>query len=72
MTGREQRQVRNDTIEEMCEWLESCISKVDPESDVHTACGAMVKAMRAKKISEPGQDFSDPSYPGETRYPVKK
>jgi hypothetical protein len=43
------RQVRDETIDEMCDWLGSCIEGVDHDSEVYKACAAMVKAMRGKK-----------------------
>jgi len=46
--------VRNQTIDELCTWLHSCIAQVDPNSEVYKACTAMVNAMAAKKSPETG------------------
>jgi len=43
------RQVRNETIDELCDWLASCIESVDHDTEVYRACSAMVAAMRGKK-----------------------
>jgi hypothetical protein len=42
-------QVRNETIDEMCDWLESCIKHVDINTEVYKTAAAMVSAMRGKK-----------------------
>jgi hypothetical protein len=72
MTGKEQRQVRNATIDEMCDWLMSCVQHVDQETEVYKACFSMVTAMRKKKAVDPAPDTADTSYPDETHYPIKK
>jgi hypothetical protein len=46
-------EVRNQAIDEMCDWLESCLQQVDHGSEVFKACTAMVRAMRGKKTVEP-------------------
>lgn len=52
MTPGEKRQIRNETIDELCDWLVSCIEHVDHSSEVYRACLAMVTAMRGKKTSD--------------------
>lgn len=49
MTSEERQQVRNETIDELCDWLHSCLEQVDKGSEVFKACTAMVNAMRGKK-----------------------
>ena len=49
MTPEEKKQVRNETIDELCSWLESCISQVDHNTETFKACTAMANAMRGKK-----------------------
>ena len=49
MTPDEKTQVRNEAIDELCDWLASCIEAVDHSSEVYKACTAMVAAMRGKK-----------------------
>jgi hypothetical protein len=49
MTPEEKNQVRNETIDELCTWLRSCIEHVDHDSEVYKACHAMVNAMQGKK-----------------------
>jgi hypothetical protein len=50
MTTEEiKKQARNETIDELCVWLTSCIEHVDHTTDVYKACNAMVTAMRGKK-----------------------
>lgn len=49
MTPEERRQARNETIDELCDWLQSCVEAVDHGSEVYKACTAMVSAMRGKK-----------------------
>jgi hypothetical protein len=49
MTPEEKKQVRNETIDELCNWLESCIASVDHNSETYKACTAMSNAMRGKK-----------------------
>ena len=46
------QQVRNETIDELCQWLHSCLAQVDPNSEVYKACTAMVNAMAGKKTSD--------------------
>jgi hypothetical protein len=41
--------IRNETIDELCAWLHSCIEHVDHETEVFKACTAMVNAMQGKK-----------------------
>jgi hypothetical protein len=43
------KRVRNETIDELCDWLASCIQHVDRDTEVYKACDAMVHAMRGKK-----------------------
>jgi hypothetical protein len=49
VTAEERKQVRDETIDELCGWLASCIEHVDHGSEVYKACNAMVAAMRGKK-----------------------
>ena len=49
MTPEEKRAVRNETIDELCDWLHSCIEQVSHDTEVYKACSAMVNAMRGKK-----------------------
>jgi hypothetical protein len=42
-------EIRNQTIDELCDWLESCIEHVDHDTEVYKACASMVGAMRGKK-----------------------
>jgi hypothetical protein len=44
--------IRNETIDELCDWLDSCIEAVEHNSEVYKACTAMVKAMRGKKTPD--------------------
>ena len=44
--------VRNETIDELCTWLHSCLAQVDPNSEVYKACTSMVNAMAGKKSSD--------------------
>jgi len=45
--------VRNETIDELTTWLQSCINQIDHSSagdhEVYKACTAMVTAMQNKK-----------------------
>lgn len=43
------QRIRNETIDELCTWLHSCLAQVDPNSEVYKACTAMVNAMAGKK-----------------------
>ena len=43
------KQARNETIDELCDWLASCIEHVDHNTEVYKACTALVAAMRGKK-----------------------
>ena len=52
MTPEEKIHVRNQTIDELCDWLEGCIAQVDHDSEVFKACSAMVAHMRTKKTDE--------------------
>jgi hypothetical protein len=67
MTNQEQVQVRNQTIDELCDWITSCLTHVDPNSETHKACTAMVNGMRTQKLPEPQQDTR---YPDEQHYPI--
>ena len=49
MTPEEKNQVRNETIDELCTWLHSCIESVDHNTETYKACTAMVNAMQGKK-----------------------
>lgn len=49
MTPEEKKQVKNDTIDELCTWLESCIEQVSHDTEVYKACLAMVGGMRGRK-----------------------
>lgn len=49
MTNEEKQYVRNETIDELTNWLDSCIAQVDHNSEVFKACTAMSNAMRGKK-----------------------
>jgi len=51
MNTADREQVRNETIDELADWLDACITQVDPNSDVHKACSAMVRGMRGKKTN---------------------
>ena len=66
MTPTEKAQVRNDTIDELCNWLDSCIEAVNHEDNVYRACKAMVTAMRGKKSPD------DTRYPDEQHYPLNR
>jgi hypothetical protein len=44
------KKVRNETIDELCTWLSSCIEAVDHNTETYKACTAMVNAMKGKKI----------------------
>jgi len=46
------RGIRNETIDELCDWLASCIETVDHNTETYKACTAMVNAMRGKKTPE--------------------
>jgi len=46
------QQIRNETIDELCDWLASCIEAVDHNTETYKACTAMVNAMRGKKTSD--------------------
>ena len=63
MTPQEKTQVRNQTIDELCDWLDGCIHQID-EGEVRKACLAMVGAMRAKKSP-------DTAYTDEEHYPLR-
>jgi hypothetical protein len=49
VTTEEREQVRNETIDELCDWLTACLSQVDRNSETYKACTAMVGGMRKKK-----------------------
>jgi hypothetical protein len=57
-------EVRNQTIDEMCDWLDSCIESVDHNDNVYKAGKAMVNALRGKKTTP------DTSYPDEDHLPL--
>lgn len=65
MTPQEKMKVRNETIDELCNWLDSCIAQVDRDSEVFKACSAMVAHMRTKKSP-------DTAYPDEQHYPLRQ
>jgi hypothetical protein len=66
MTPEEKNQVRNDTIDELCNWLDSCIASVDHNSETFKACTAMSNAMRQHKT----QEVLDTKYPNEKHLPL--
>ena len=85
MTPDEKTQVRNEAIDELCDWLHTCIEAVDHSSETYKACTAMVVAMRGKKTSRPlvapneagtvtscftTDSTPDTSYPNEKHYPL--
>jgi len=49
MNSADREQVRNETIDELADWLDSCIEQVDHADNVYKACKAMVNGMRKKK-----------------------
>jgi hypothetical protein len=59
------QQIRNETIDELCTWLHSCIENVDHSSEVYKACTAMVNAMQGKKTQTGAQVD-----PHATHYPL--
>jgi hypothetical protein len=66
VTDAERQQVRNDVIEEMCSWLESCIAQVDHNSETFLSCTAMVRGLRNKKTAvapEPDLKLEGQRYP---------
>lgn len=54
MNPADREQVRNETIDELCDWLIGCIEQVDHASDVYKACLAMANGMRKKKTAPIG------------------
>jgi hypothetical protein len=52
MTPDEKAQVRNETIDELANWLDACIEQVDHSADVYKACKAMVNGLRGKKTPD--------------------
>jgi hypothetical protein len=54
MNPADREQVRNETIDELCDWLIGCIEQVDHASDVYKACLAMANGMRKKKTDPTG------------------
>lgn len=57
MTPEEKTHVRNETIDELCDWLDSCIAQVDHNTEVYKACSSMVAHMRTKKTDEDVQHY---------------
>lgn len=60
MTDAEKQQVRNETIDELTNWLQSCIETLDHKDPVYLGCTAMVKAMIGKKTPEPQEEHHIP------------
>lgn len=54
MSPEDREQARNETIDELCDWLIGCIEQVDHASDVYKACLAMANGMRNKKTASDG------------------
>ena len=48
---QQRAQVRNETIDEICDWLHSCVEAVDHNTETYMSCSAMVNAMRGKKTT---------------------
>ena len=63
MTEADRQQVRNDAIEEMCTWLESCLAQVDPKSETYQSCTAMVRGLRNKKTAVATEALQGQHYP---------
>jgi hypothetical protein len=68
------QQVRNETIDELCDWLTSCIESVDHNTETYKACTAMVNAMRGKKTSDTATLGTSVASDGSvvTHYPVTR
>ncbi len=49
MIPEEKRQVRNETIDELYEWLHKVVESLDHDTEVYKACSAMANAIRGKK-----------------------
>lgn len=65
MTPEEIRKVKNETIDEMAQWLTSCIAHVDHDTEVYKACMAMVGGMQQRKEPDP----DEPGHEGQ-HYPL--
>jgi len=74
LTAEERNKVRNETIDELTNWLQSCIEQVDHSSEVYKACSAMIKAMQAKKQPDTASLGTVVKQSGEvvTHYPLSK
>jgi len=68
MTPADREQVRNETIDELCDWLVNCIEQVDHASDVYKACLAMADGLRKKKTG-PALDLAHQAAEGQ-HYPL--
>ena len=68
-----QRKIRNETIDELCNWLTSCIESVDHNTETYKACTAMVTAMRGKKTATLDAELASNESGGVvTHYPLHR